>query len=392
MLAMSKNRPILDLPKAYVPMKPNRYFLSFAALLALGAQSAIAQSVVSDPLGFNTVTCLPSCDTIVGVPFRPNGSQQGTLASAPTGTDGDSATLSLAGSPGFTADEFKDTHYVKFTSGALDGHFYAITGNTADTLTVDLNGELVPAAAADDGVIIAKFWTLDALFPPGDSTTDPTTTGHAIVASADTMSWNRRTEVLIPDLATKGINLPPNRTFFIDASTSSWKEATQSGFVPGGNFQLWPDTYFVIRHPVSVTNSTSFKCSGEVENGGIAIPLATSTNGKQDSFVAIPRPISVKLKDLGLISSAAFTPSNGTASWNRKDELLVYDYEKTDAGRNRVPDATYFYDSSDSHWKKSTQTGFVVADDDEILAGAGLVVRKVAGTGKTAFWVNYPGY
>ena len=363
-------------------MKKNHFLFAFAALFAFGAPVAIAQSVVSDPLGFNTIVCLPNSDTIVGVPFRPNGSQQGTLAAAPTGTDGDTATLTLSGNPGFTDDEFKDTHYVKFTSGAMDGHWYAITANTSDTLTVDLNGNNVPGAAADDGVVIAKFWTLDTLFPPADATTDPATTGHAIVKSSNVL--NRSTEVLLPDFASQGINLPPNRKFFIEGDPAAWKEVT-TGFPAAGSVILWPDTYFIIRNPGLNGNSTKFKISGEVETGKMAIPLSTSATGMQDNFVAIPRAIDVKLTDLGLISSGAFVPSSNTL--NRADELFVYD-NSVDL-QNRTPSAKYFY--YDGAWRK-VAAGFPVADDDVIPAGSGILIRKAQSDGSTVFWVNYPNY
>jgi len=357
------------------------FFLAMGASFALGITSTSAQSVVSEPLGFNTVVCLGNSDTIVGVPFRPNGSQQGTLASAPV-VSGDSATLSLAGSPGFTDDEFKDTHYVKFTDGAMDGHLYAVTSNTANTVTVDLNGDDISSAAADDGLLIAKFWTLESLFPAAEATTDPTTTGHAIVKSVSVL--NRMTEVLLPDLATPGINLPPSRKFFILGDPATWKEAA-TGFPDAGSVILWPDTYFVIRQPDLSGNNTKFKISGEVETGNLAIPLSTSATGKQDNFVAIPRAVDVKLNKLGLISSGAFVPSPNTLS--RKDELYVYD--NGDEMQNRIPSAQYFY--YDGHWHK-VAAGFPVADDDVVPAGAGIVIRKAQSDGTTAFWLNYPNY
>jgi uncharacterized protein (TIGR02597 family) len=380
-------------------MNANRHpflFTSVAVLIACATQPLAAQSVVSDPLGFNTIVCLENSDTIVGVPFRPNGSQQGSLASAPTGTNGVSATLALAGTPGFTVDEFKDTHYVKFTSGAMDGHFYAITGNTADTLTVDLNGENVPAAATDDGVIIAKFWTLDTLFPPADATTDPTTTGHAIVASSGTHPLVRRTQIMFPARDQQGINIPPEKSYFIDASVPQWVENV-TGFPAAGTMIIWPDSYIVIRHPASVASSTSFKASGEVETGNFTIPVFRSTQTKQDNFIAIPRPVDVALDDLGLVTTDSattpFTPSASTHPLVRKDMLFVYD--NTTALLNRVPSAIYFYTGtpgSDGKWVENV-TGFPDAGSKVIPAGAGLLIRKaVADDSSTLFWKNSPSY
>lgn len=358
-----------------------------AVLLTATAAFAPAQSIVSEPLGFNTIPCLPNSDTIVGVPFRPNGSQQGALAANAVNNGNDTATLTVAGNPGFAADAFNGTHYVKFSSGAQDGRIYAVTDTDAATLTVHLNGDTSIAdptngAKQNDTLVIARFWTLDTLFPPAAATADPATTGHAIVKSLNTL--NRNTEVMLPDLATPGINLPPSRKFFIVGDPAAWKEAT-TGFPPAGSVILWPDTYLVIRQPTALASATSYKISGEVEVGTFAIPLSTSATGKQDNFVAIPRPINVALTDLGLISSGAFIPSLNTL--NRADELFVYDNAL--ALRNRTPSAKYFYYSGT--WRK-VATGFPVADTDIVPAGAGVIIRKAQSNGSTVFWRNYPTY
>jgi len=358
------------------------------ASFVLGITSAPAQSVVSEPLGFNTIVCPSNSDTIVGVPFRPNGSQQGTLASAPTGTDGVSATLSLAGSPGFTDDEFKDTHYVKFTSGTMDGHWYAITANTADTLTVDLNGENVPAAAADDGVLIAKFWTLNELFPPADATTDPATTGHAIVASLNEYLFGRKTELLMPDQLTSGVNIAPSDIYYI--YNSGWRKEGEPATSDYGNTILYPDTYFIIRHTSGVTASTNFKCSGEVENGKMAIPLSSKKGSSQDNFIAIPRPVDVALKDLGLAPpDGPFVESINEYLFGRRDELYVFD--NAQQAFNKSASAIYYY--YDGAWRRE---GTPVTEDhgtDTISAGAGIMIRKYeTAEDGTSFWVNPSNY
>jgi len=381
-------------------MKTNRHFLFFSALLAFGVQSSVAQSVVSDPLGFNTVVCPPNSDTIVGVPFRPNGSQQGTLASAPA-VSGDSATLTLAGSPGFTGDEFANTHYVKFTSGAMDGHFFAITGNTSDTVTIDLNGDDISSVVADDSLLIAKFWTLDTLFPPAEATTTWTETpagsgtwvqdGHAIVGSSGASLFVRKTEVLLPDKATQGVNLAAQDIFFIDNSATSWVSA--SGAPNAGATQIWPDTYIIIRHPPSVAHATSYKVSGEVEMGQISLPLATRTDGHQDVAIAIPRPVDLRLDKLNLYESGAFIASPGTSLFVRRDELLMFD--NAEAMRNKSASAIYFY-----HYDSASGTGNWVnsadgtnADADILPAGAGFIIRKYKTTdGATHFWDNTSSY
>ncbi|NJM37856.1 MAG: TIGR02597 family protein [Akkermansiaceae bacterium] len=165
---------------------------------------------MTEPVGFNKVTCLGNSDTIVGVPLRMQGSVKSRLSANPT-VNGNTATLNLVSSslPTWTGS----TRYVKFDSGTKDGSWYDITSNTADSLTINLNGDNLTGAVTSDSIVISEYWTLDTLFPPAAATTDPATTGHAIVASTGTSPIQRRTSILLPDIVTSGINLPASGIF-----------------------------------------------------------------------------------------------------------------------------------------------------------------------------------
>lgn len=161
--------------------------LSCLVLLLAAALPANAQSVVSEPIGFNKVTCLAGSDTIVGVPFRKEGSRTATLTADPE-TDGDAATLTLS----ISTTGPLPVHYLKFTSGPKNGAWFDITANTENSVTINLNGDNLDPVSAGDGVLIAEYWTLNTLFPPDKATTDPTTTGHAIVASVNQTPWGKK--------------------------------------------------------------------------------------------------------------------------------------------------------------------------------------------------------
>ncbi len=85
-----------------------------STVLLAAATQLMAQSVTSGSIGFNKVTCLSNSDTIVGVPFRAQGSRNTKLAAAPV-VNGDVATLTLTA----THLPLWPTHsrYVKFNSG-----------------------------------------------------------------------------------------------------------------------------------------------------------------------------------------------------------------------------------------------------------------------------------
>lgn len=359
---------------------------AFIACCLLPQGAVLGESAVSTTLGFNKVVCLPNSDTIVGIPFRQQGSRSGALASAPD-VSGDSATLTLSGNLALPPGEL-DKHYVKFSSGAKDGRFYDITGNTADTLTIDLNGDSLGGTAEGDKLVIAEYWTLDTLFPPDKATTSWTETpegsgnwvpnGHAVVASSSTLA--RRTEILLPNLTGQGTNLAPTTVYFIHQGI--WK-IVGSGDDQGG-VVLYPDNYMIVRNNANVANSTIFSTSGDVDYSSMAIPLSTRVVGSQDNHVAVPRPVAVRLIDLGLDSSV-FVES--PSALNRRDEILIFDNSL--AAKNKGPTAVYF--KTAASWRK---VGTADNEDDAVIPpGHGIIIRKYpTESGQTVFWNNFPAY
>lgn len=324
---------------------------------------------------------MPNSDTIVGLPLRQSTSLVSTLTEAPD-VDGDEVTLTISGS--MTAGDFDGTHYVKFVDGDDSGKWFAVVSNTTDEIVIDLNGDSI---AADDGdqLEVLKFWTLGELFDPTVSTTDPTTTGNAIVASTNQLASGRRTSILIPDFDSPGINLATTATYYVNDGI--WKRQG-SGATNFSDVQLWPDAYFIIRHPAAVTSSTSYVVSGEVEPNDFAVVLSTRTGGSQDNFVAIPRPVDTSLNDLNLGGTSAFESSTNQLASGRRDQLFVFD--NTATGQNKATVATYYY--NDGIWKRQ---GGGAADfgSTTIPAGAAILIRKYQTTGgESSIWINTPSY
>ena len=364
----------------------SRISLSLSILVASSGLLVAQSEMVCDPVGFNKIPCPTNSDTIVGVPLRAKGSQKATLSALPdTTTIPGSAILSVAGSPGWTAGAYAGTHFVKFTSGAIDGSFYAVTANTADTLTVDLNGDDVSAVVATDTILLAAYWTLNTLFPPADATTDPATTKIAIVASTTRFTTGRMTELLLPDLQGDGTNLAPNQTFYILSGVWRKPGDTTTDY---GTTRIHPDSYFIVRHTSRVTAGTTYLCLGEVEMGNFGIPLSTQSttglNTRQDNFVAVPRPINLTLNQLGLVPDA-FVASTTRFTTGRKDELLVFN--NASQAFNKAASATYYY--YNNAWRKQGADYTIDFGTDVIPAGAGFMVRKApTAGGVTSFWKN----
>lgn len=339
------------------------------AFAALSATSLTAQ-VTTEPVGFNSVTCLPGSDTRCSVPLSPEiPFPAGVVSSVSTPVAGQLTIVPTATAPGWTTNQFASLYYVKMTSGAKAGMFYQILSNTATDVTVDLAGDAAAVVAAD-GFKICKFWTLATLFPPATQTT--------IVPSASNSGLARRTEVRFPDLTGTGINLATTRTFFLVGT--EWREATASN-ANADNVILTPDSFFIVRHgSSSIVSATTYTVTGNVDLAPNTTGLNTLQAGKQDNPVTHGRPIPVSLANLDLISSGAFAGSNGQGGLARRDELLVY--SNAVAGINKAASATYYYDSSSGNWKASGSN--VISDSVEIGPAEGFVIRKYQTSGGSA--------
>lgn len=281
---------------------------------------------------------------------------------------------------------FGGTHYVKFTSGGDNGKFFAIASNDATTITLDLNGDTLTASSGDT-FSVTKFWTLAELFVPAQSTTNPTTTGNAIVASTSSLASGRRTEVLLPNTTGTGVNLASTDIYYI--FNGAWRKAGQPATTSFDATQLWPDNYFIIRHPVAVTSNTTYTATGEVETGNFSVALTTRNSVRQDNFIGIPRPIDVSLDGLSLGNTSAFLTSTSSLASGRRDELLIFDNAL--AARNKAPSSIYYY--FNGAWRKAGQPATTNFGTDLIKAGSGILIRKyqVSG-GPTQFWNNTPTY
>jgi uncharacterized protein (TIGR02597 family) len=369
-------------------------YLSYSFILAAAACSlATGQTAYTTPVGYVSQTCLSGSDTRVGLPLR----QPTVVAAALTANPTIGATNAILTVTGANFGALAGTHYVKITTGPKTGSVYAITANTASTITIDRNGDTLSSVNGDQ-FSVSKFWTLSELFPPASSTGNPLTTGTAIVTSLNAIALQRRTEVLLPDSTTLGINLAPSASYYIIAANGTTILANQwrkQGFATdAGNVQLWPDDSFIIRNPVSVTSATKFTVSGEVDMGTVAIQLNTRIGGalnKQDNTIGLTRPVDITLDALNLANTSAFVSSSNAILVNRRDELLVFNNGVT--GLNKAPSATYFFNSGLTPPQWRAQGGTVNAGAVVIPAGSAIVVRKFGTAGgNTSFWLNSATY
>ncbi|MFC4993917.1 TIGR02597 family protein [Rubritalea tangerina] len=349
-----------------------------SALTIFGSLSAVnAQSATTDPVGYTTVTCLANSDTIVSVPFLNSTDSISSSVSGSATADGTKAEFTMSGVSGLTTDQYATLYYVRFTSGTLEGNVYQITNNGADSVKIELNGDASTDITSGDTFKIYKFWTLGSLFPVGNDT---------IEESTGNLAFQRKSSILLPDNTSDGIQHAPAATYFL--KSTGWTNNSNTS-EDSSNVILWPDTYFIIRHSSLVQSATTYTATGTVDtHAKTSIPLSTRTDGPQDNYVSIPRPIDVKLNELNLFESGSFTPSTGNLSFQRRDQLLVFDNGVQ--AQRKAPSKIYFHNGT--NW---VDNGNVTGNADEaiIKASQGIIIRKYqTNDGATIFWNNTPTY
>jgi uncharacterized protein (TIGR02597 family) len=360
-------------------MTTRALYLSLALAATFGmAFTAQAQTVATDPVGFTTTQCLANSDTYVGVPFTRPPEFVGAVQSVAGNT------ITLGGTP-FTQGQFvyspgvqPKTYFVLIAlhpnagSNPKEGHFYTVTSNGTNSLTIDTEGEDISGIQPQTQIVIAPYPTISSVFPASDANV-------SFIPSPNSIS--RQTQLLIPNYGGQGFNLSSAATYYY--LNGAWRKVGSPTTEDKGDDPLVNAGYFIVRNAGTATTLTTL---GSVLMKSATVPLISRTTGPQDNFVSVIRPIDVKLNDLGLISSGVFASSPNALS--RTDQLFVFN--NTQPGINKSASSTYYY--SNSAWRK---VGASAADDfgnDVIPTGAGFIIRKAASDGVTKYWKNSPTY
>lgn len=347
--------------------------LGLALAWMAASQPALAGAVVtatSAPVGFVSLPAQANTDVLVSLSFARPSVYSGSVGSVI------GAVITASGSPAWTTNSWArslpgqpDTYYVQFKSGSAAGRCYTVVSNTAQTVTVDWNGE-TPAAAAADKFVIIPYWTLGTLYPAAEAAT-------AFTASSSESS--RGTEILIPRSASTGINLAASATYYF--LSGAWRK---SGDSPSTSYDwtiVAPDSYLIQRNKGSATSVSVY---GRVPSGVVSAVLNTQGGAApQDNAVALSFPTTVTLDGSNLQGSGAFRAS--TSPLLHTDELYVFD--NTATGINKAAAAVYYY--YNSGWRK---VGAPVTTDFGTTAvfapGTGVMIRKggTGGSAATAYW------
>ena len=339
----------------------------FVASAIMLTGMASAQNATTTPVGAVTVDLPRGSDTIISTPLAKAESFRGAVTSR--------AGFAITVSPSPAWDSFTTTpHYVQAVDGAQAGVFFVVASNTSDTITLVDNGLAPTGLDAGTNFKVVEYWTLGNLFPASSA-------NASFTPSANLLGLTRRTQINFPNVTGTGINRSSSATYFF--SGSYWR-STAAVAVDANNTPIFPDSYITVRNPTTAADGLKLTVTGSVNLDPISIPLDSIAGAPNDNFVSMSRPVDVKLIDLGLVTSGAFTASTSLLGLGRKDQLLVFN--NTNIGINKSASATYFY--FNGTWRSTASVG-VDAGTTTIPAGAGIIIRKSSGSSATStFWKN----
>jgi uncharacterized protein (TIGR02597 family) len=351
----------------------SKFSFSFFAAACLSAVSLAQTSVTTEPVGLTTTSCLGNSDTYLGIPFTRPPEFTGTVQSV------SGSTLTINGAPGWTDNRFvyvagsqSKHYYVLIGNGGAtnpkEGHTYAVTSNGSNTLTVEISFDNLAGVVANTQVTLIPYWTPATIFPSGDA-------GVSFTATTNPSSY--KTEVLIPNASSAGINLPPAAAYFFinNGANIGWRLEGDNS-TNYGDDPLLPDSYLIVRNSNGAP-TLPLTSSGSVLMSKLAVPILASASQQQDNPVAMIRPVDTTLDSNGLAPiHTSFLPG---------DQLLLFDNTQAQIGKQ----PNKFYTFNDG-WRLSSDN--LDHSKDIVPAGSAMLVRRAAKSAGTVYWVNAPTY
>lgn len=350
--------------------------LFFIALIAttMDARSVDAYSPV---VGFLRFDCAANSDTRVSVPFHPSPRWAGKLSVAPDDQGNGIVRLTFSGTPAFATGELTSAPHFLLCRDAAgpEGRHFPITAHTATTVDIEATLTDLTGLGQDGLVSVIPAWTIETLFPPATQTTFHASTGN--------LASGRGSELLLFNDTTTGSSIAPSRRLFV--TSSGWFEAGGT-YAAAGTVTVAPGQAFLVRHPAGVV-ATSFVAMNQVYGGLVKLPVRVTQGKKQDTVIALPRPVAQTLDELDL--GSVFEDSTDLTPANRRDELHLFDNEMI--GQNKSADAIYF--RHNGSWVRDSDPSFPNADAESFEPAAGFLIRKASGANNAPLlWSNAPLY
>lgn len=317
-------------------MKPYTYSLLAAALacgMAQGAATAYTTPVGYVSLG-NSGAIPATTDMTLAIPLDRSAAYAGTTSSV------SGSTLTLAGTPGFTVNQYTATpHVLKIESGTASGLVALISANTADTVTVLFqNSDSFAGVVATDKVSIRPAWTVKSLFA-----------GNTLPNFCELGVWE----------GSVGTDLAPDKVYY--NFNGDWFD--QSDDSDANNIVVYPNEGFRLRNTSAVAIS-NLVISGEVPTANSRV-FVNGDAVQNDTRISYFSPVE---EIIGVANMGA----------GNFDQLLAFDV--TASGLDNAPAFTYYYFGGS--W-------FDAADDSDVTntlklqPGQAYIYRSEAGRADT---------
>ncbi|QDU70593.1 TIGR02597 family protein [Mucisphaera calidilacus] len=358
---------------------------TFKAITAVAAL-ALAGSVQAEvEVGYNLTQVPASADTRVSIPFQNEAVGTFTVASV----NGDTVTFNdpdgvLAAATLGTNGAGRPLYYARFIEGDLAGRWFNVAAQNGTALSLTVEGTTVPAtdllasALANQKVVVAAHWTVEAIFPDGF---------EGLTFNASPSPFQPTFRVLIPqETDGTGIDIPSLSTLFYIGG--DWRLI--SGQL-ANDFVVEPQGTITLRNPASEstgeendpetlidesTGNLIFLPAGDAAGFDIVESIAIE-NVQNDTVVGLGNGQATTLGATGIADAIDNSPSPFAPT----DRILIYAAPTAGAGFD-LPTTTTVIKFNGS---LITVTG-QPANDLEVLPGQVVIIRKAAGVPGEVLW------
>lgn len=318
-----------------------------ASALAVAALVSLAATIATASVGYNKIDLPAESDVVISVPFTKVAVGEYTVSSKGGGT-----TLNLDGSPGFTANDFQGTHYIRVKDGPAAGVWSTISANASASVDLE-NSDVFAAMTGSETICIYPHMTLGELLP----------------ASLNGFSFEEgQINVLFFENspAAPDTNKPAAGVASFNATFDFWTGGPNSA---GASEIVTPDTRLGIRN--NSTNATlSVFTMGQVSEAPIAWVLP-SHGSQADLQVGSGLPVGITLAETDL-------GGNGNG-------VLFFDNTRT--GTNLPSSSVANFNANFDFWTGGPGSA---GGNSVIPASGAITVRAPAGSGGTVISVPNP--
>ncbi len=359
-------------------------------LFALTASVAFAAILETDPMGVLELEVPAQSDALISLPLHRGAVYSGQIDAV----DGNTIDLLSMGEPLNWADNEwvyvegtqPVTYYALFTTGALEGSYFTIAANDADSLVLDIAaGSLDDYALENEAVQIIPYWTLDSFFGEQSSLTGTT----AITGLGD------RSEVHFYGSG-EGIDSAASTVFYYYDGSGfggpGWRMKGDAWTVLHNDQPIAPDRAFVFRN---ITDApAALLLPGHVQMTQSAFVIA---GGAVDTDVRVTttNTVPMSLGDSNLLETGGFQTTSSIAGLGG-DLVMVLD--NAEAGFDKAAVGVYYYYDGTAFggagWRLKGGGFSSIMDDVEVFQpGQGVIIRKAGSIENTEhFWQHLPAY